>query len=85
MEERESKFVRFISSSFHALSFFLHSMDPSQLKKDNVKSSLEGLLNDKKLWKYVKNSSPLVSSFKLENRLINEQKINKSDRKETCI
>lgn len=61
VEEREAKFFRFISSSFHALSYFLRTVAPSQLKNSAVTSSLDTLLHDKKLWKYVKNTSPLVS------------------------
>ncbi|XP_057307534.1 E3 ubiquitin-protein ligase listerin-like [Hydractinia symbiolongicarpus] len=59
VEEREAKYVRFMSSSFLALQYFIEVFSADVKKLDN---DLKGLFSEKKFWKYARNSSPMIRS-----------------------
>ena len=57
VEERESKFTRYISSSFHSMSLLIKNLPEND---EVTKTHLGGLLSQKKFWKFVKHKSSMV-------------------------
>ncbi|XP_066914759.1 E3 ubiquitin-protein ligase listerin-like [Clytia hemisphaerica] len=59
VEEREAKFTRYISSSFHSMSLLLKNLPEND---ETTKSHFVNLLSQKKFWKFVKHKSPMIRS-----------------------
>ena len=59
VEEREAKYIRFISGSFSMMKYIFEMISEKLNKSAN--DDLENLFKEKKFWKFVKHKASLVS------------------------